>query len=375
MCGEHYWGVSLRICDTTLRDGEQMSGVVFSQDEKIELAKKFSELGIDGVELMPVVSNVEREVAKYLSGCDLGCEIMASTRMSREDVDLAIDCGADRAVLFSSLSDIHLDTYGVSRDENLRRTLDIVDYACDCGMKVDFAGEDSSRADRNYLIDFVGALRGKVDYFLACDTMGIWWQDEVARFVRDVRDATGVKVGLHLHNDLGQAVANSLTGVRAGAEMVSGTFTGIGERAGNAALEEILVGLNFQHGVILDVKYEMLGEVCDLVSKYSGVGIHANKPIVGGNAYCHESGRHVDAMMKNGGCYENYSPDEVGRERSFVYGKQSGVGGLKGRFGKRFSDKVYYEGLREIKARSIEEKRSFGVEEAEAILREVKDVL
>jgi homocitrate synthase NifV len=351
------------IYDTTLRDGEQMPGVVFSKKEKITLAKKMSEFGVGIIGLMPAISDVEREVTEYLSNCGLKSKIIAATMMNKKHIDLAKDCNVDKIILFTSVSDIHLDNkLHISREENLENARRYAEYAKELGLDVSFAGEDATRADQDYLIDFINSLDG-LDYFLPCDTMGCLTPFATYDFVKRLKKETDCKIGLHIHNDFGQATANTLAGLAAGADSFSGTFNGIGERAGNASIEEVVLALRHQYGQELPLGYDMLGEICDLVEGYSGIKLQEHKPISGKNAFSHESGVHVDGILKFPGNYENFDPKTIGRTRKILYGKHSGKCGLKHLFEDRFSDNQYVVMLQEIKKKSQLEKRAFSENE------------
>lgn len=319
------------IYDTTLRDGEQMPGVVFSREEKIDLAQKMSDFGVDVIDVMPAVSADERETVRYLASLDLDAEVSASTMMRKDAIDLACDCGVSRVGMFSPVSEVHMN--GMSGEKNLERALRFVDYACEKGLAVDFAGVDATRADSVYLVDFVNSLDGKIDYFFACDSLGVLTPKKTGDFVSMLKRETDARIGMHCHNDFGQAVANSLAGLEVGADIVSGTFGGIGERAGNAALEEVVMSLREQYDIVLPLEYEMLGGICEDVARYSGVKLQKHKAISGRNSFVHESGVHVDAMIKDARSYENFDPVQIGRESEFVAGKHSGVGVLKHWFG------------------------------------------
>ncbi len=320
-----------KIFDTTLRDGEQMPGVVFTPNQKIELAHKFDDFGVDFIDLMPVVSENEMEIAKILSNAGLNAEISALTRCLKKDIDIALDCGVSRVLLFTSLSDIQREVkLGTSREENLRSAQEMIEYAKEHGLKVDFGGEDTTRLyleDPSYLIEFINEL-GDIDYFFAADTISCLFPHETYEFVKYLKDNCKCKIGLHGHNDIGMATANVLEGLRGGADLFSGTFTGIGERAGNAAIEEVCVALKTK-GIDLDVKCYMLTEICGLVEKYSGVKLQKHKPIVGENAFTHESGIHVNAIIKDPKTYETIDPEVIGQKRRLLFGKHSGKAGLK----------------------------------------------
>ncbi len=350
----------LQIIDTTLRDGEQMPGVIFTPEEKITLAQKISEFGIDTIELMPAISPSEISIAEYLIKAGLKDKLTASTLSRRGHIDLAKSIGLSKIILFTSTSDIHLNKkLRTTRKQNLENALRFVDYAKEQELTVDFAGEDSSRADISYLIKFIHALEGKIDYFLPCDTLGVLTTRQTYAFVKRLKQETDCKIGLHIHNDYGQATANTLAGLEAGADMFSGTFTGIGERAGNAPIEEVVTALRFQYGKVLPLNYESLGGLCDLVEKYSRVRTQRHKPISGKNAFSHESGIHVDGLLKYPANYENFDPKLIGRERSILFGKHSGTSSLRYLFGNRFTTSQYTEMLQEIKSLSESTKTAF----------------
>jgi len=313
------------ICDTTLRDGEQMPGVIFSFDEKVELATKSSYFGANIIELMPAVSESERRLAKKLAGMGLGAKLTASTMLKKEHIELALDCDIDSITLFTPLSDIHLKyKLGISREENLKKALDMADYSKEHGLKVAFAGEDSTRADVEYVADFINELSGYIEYFIPCDTLGCLTPFDTYSFIKELKERCNTPLCLHVHNDFGMATANTLAGLKAGATMFSGTFGGIGERAGNAPIEEVCTALKFLNSVDLDVRYGMLTEMCRLVERYSRAKLQNHKPVVGRNAFSHESGIHADGVLKNPRTYENFDPGFVGQERMFFFGKHSG---------------------------------------------------
>lgn len=318
------------ICDTTLRDGEQMPGVVFSYEEKMDLATKFSEFGVDIIEIMPSVSDSEKKITVKLCKMGLNSEVTASTMLKRDHIETAIDCDVQNITLFTPLSDLHLKyKLGIDRGENLDRALEMLDFAKEHGLKVNFAGEDSTRADIGYVIEFINALAKDIEYFIPCDTLGCLTPRTTYAFFRKIKKNSNCKIGLHEHNDFGLATANTLAGIDAGAELFSGTFAGIGERAGNASIEEVCIALKFLKGIDLDVDYSMLREICNTVQRYSQVRLQPHKPIVGDNAFSHESGIHADGVIKHPRTYENFDPEFVGHERRFLFGKHSGRGVLK----------------------------------------------
>ena len=356
------------ICDTTLRDGEQMPGVVFNKSQKIDLAKRILDFGIDVIELMPAISKSETEVIECLINHGIGDKITASTLQRKEHIKLARSIGLSNITLFTSTSDIHLrKKLRTTRQKNLEKALRYVDYAREQGLDVNLAGEDASRGDLGYVIKFANALEGKIDYFFPCDTLGILTPRQTYDFIKRLKQETDCKLGLHCHNDFGQATANTLAGIEGGADLFSGTFTGIGERAGNAPIEEVVMALRFQYNKTLPLNYESLGELCDLVEEYSRVRLQRHKPISGENVFSHESGIHVDGILKYLGNYENFDPKLIGRERRILFGKHSGTSGLRNLFGDRFSDEEYAEMLQVIKLKSESERTVFSEEEVRKI--------
>lgn len=314
-----------KIHDTTLRDGEQMPGVCFTPQQKLEIAKAAADFGVDEIDVMPVVSPSEKKIVAEIVKANFGPEISASCRIKNEDIDIARQCDVKKVTLFSPLSDIHLQyKLRINKEENLRRTLKAVDYAKAHGLRINFAAEDATRADFNYLVSFIKELGRYVEVFFIADTLGHSTPKKFYDMIRDVKKISSWDIGVHVHNDFGLATANTLAALKAGANVFSGTFCGIGERAGNAPIEEVCVALKYLYGIDLGVKYDKLTSICELVQSYSKIILQAHKPIVGKNAFSHESGIHADGVIKNPRTYENFDPAEVGQKRCFVFGKHSG---------------------------------------------------
>jgi len=317
-----------QIHDTTLRDGEQMPGVVFSYDEKLMLAKSSIEFGTDFIDIMPSVSEMEEKLTADLASRHKK-NISATCRMKKEEIDAAARCGVKQIVLFAALSDIHLiHKRRITRQENLEQSLSMIRYAKDCGLVVDFAGEDCTRAQWDYLKGFLEAISLDIRIFYAADTVGYMSPESTHEFISKLK-CVHRDIGVHMHNDMGLATANTLSALQAGATCFSGTFTGIGERAGNAPLEEVVVGLRSLYNVDMDVNYSDISKICAIVSKCSGVDLQMHKPIVGKNAFCHESGIHADGVIKFPATYEYIEPESVGRARSFYFGKHTGKNVLR----------------------------------------------
>ncbi len=368
---------SIKIHDTTLRDGEQMPGVVFDVDEKIRIAEKIAEFGVDLIDIMPTVSESEFRVTRELTK-RFGERITCACRLKKSDIDTAIDAGACRVVLISPLSDLHIiQRLRITREENLNNAATLIDYARAHGLVVDIAGEDASRADREYLKLFLEAVQGKIALFLLSDTVGCLTPNSTKDLVSYIKSNFGCKVALHLHNDFGLATANTVEGIIAGADYFSGTFTGIGERAGNAPIEEVCTALHFLYGKELGVKYSMLKEICDMVQELSGVKMQRHKPVIGENAFSHESGIHVDGVLKNPRTYEFIDPALVGQKRKICIGKHSGKKALQYVLGERLSIKEMAPEdveliLNEIKAALETKGTRFSDDDIEGIISLVK---
>ncbi|MCK4327517.1 MAG: homoaconitate hydratase [Candidatus Diapherotrites archaeon] len=350
-----------------------MPGVYFSPEQKIHLAQEISDFGVDIIDIMPAVSKSEAEVTKKISNMGLTADIGATARLKKEDIELAADCGAQRVTLFTPLSDIHLKyKLKIDRQTNLQRALEYIDFAREHGLTVDFVGEDATRADLDYVVEFINSLRGKIGYFIACDTLGCLTPFQTYDFFRELSSRCNAKIGSHCHNDFGMATANTLAGIKAGVGLFSGTFCGLGERAGNAPIEEVCVALDTFEDANLKVKFNDLTKLCKLVERYSNLKIHPHKPWVGENAFAHEAGVHVHGVIANPKTYENLEPELVGQKRRFVFGKHSGKGAL--RYALQPHDIKPDEGqlavlLDRIKELSIERKRALTEEEVLSLAR------
>ena len=319
----------ITIYDTTLRDGEQTPGVCFSLDEKLEIARKLDQFKIHQIEAgFPIVSEKERESVKTIANEGLDATILGLTRTKTEDIDAALDCDVDGIITFVGTSDIHLDhKMHITRQDAINLSETAVEYAKDHGLFVAFSAEDATRTD----IEFLKRIYGKAqecgaDRVHIADTTGAITPQGIDYLVKELVKDIDIDIAVHLHNDFGLAVINSIVGVLAGAKAVSTTVNGIGERAGNASLEELIMAMKILYGKDYGYgfKTKYIKELSDLVSKASGLPIPYNKPVVGNNVFRHESGIHVDAVIEEPLCYEPYLPELVGQKRQLVLGKHSG---------------------------------------------------
>ena len=314
------------IIDTTLRDGEQMPGVCFSPERKMELAQRIADFGAGVIEVMPVVSPSEQEVAKKLSAMRFKSELRAVCRLKREDIELSASTGVERLLLVAPVSDLHLKVkFGIGREEGLNKLLESVDFACSHCGKIDVALEDASRADPDYLLRISDSLSGRISLLLIGDTLGVLTPFTTRSLIRRLKSRPRpCRLEFHGHNDFGMAVANTVSAISAGADAFTATFCGIGERAGNAAMEEVVVALKFLEGIDAGVEFGEIASICRQVAESISVQIHPNKPWAGSNAFTHESGIHADAVLKDPGTYEAFPPETVGQERRILFGKKTG---------------------------------------------------
>jgi len=318
--------------DETLRDGEQTPGVHFSPEEKLQIAELLSEVGIPILNAgIPVVSEKETRAVHLLAHAGLKAKILAAARTVPADVDAVIDSGATHIAIFVAASNVHLRyKLKMSQDEVLAASLRAVRQAKEAGLHVAFVTEDTVRAP----FDFVERLYREVqdagaDRVVVSDTVGImtpltfrWYLKEFRRRVRP-RD-----LSVHCHNDFGLATANTLTALECGAIAPHVCVNGLGERAGNASLEEVVLCLESLYGIRTGIKTERLYELSQLVEEISGIPIAANKALVGYNAFSHEAGIHTHGILAHTLTYEPLQPSVVGRERQMILGKHTGKAAL-----------------------------------------------
>lgn len=353
----------IMLVDTTLRDGEQTAGVVFSNKEKIRIAQMLDSLGVHQLEVgIPVMGGDEKEAIKAIVDLGLDASIMAWNRANISDIKESIDCGTDALAISISTSDIHIThKLQTSREWVLDNMSKAVEYAKQYNKYVSVNAEDASRSDVEFLIKF--ALRAKecgADRLRFCDTVGILEPFKTFETIQQVISATGMDIEMHTHNDFGMATANSLAGVRAGATMIGVTINGLGERAGNAVLAEVAMSLKYLFNIDVNVKPRELREISEYVALASGRTLPVCKPIVGTNMFAHESGIHADGVIKHPATYEVFHPEEVGLERQIIIGKHSGSRSIILKFqeyGIMLSDEEASQMLPMVRAAAVDMKR------------------
>lgn len=324
--------LDIEVCDVTLRDGEQTPGVAFTKEEKIDLATELDAIGVEVIEAgFPVVSSSEKEIVKEISNLGLDSNICCLARSVISDVDAAIDCDVDIVSIFIAMSDLHLKfKYHKSCADVFSCAMNSIEHAKDHGLKVRFAAEDGTRTDVEILKKaFIAAEDYKVDYVSIADTIGILSPATTHYLVSEINKVVNTPICIHCHDDLGMATANTLVAAEAGAKQLHTTVNGIGERAGNASLEELLVALRVQHGIERYDTTKLTG-ISNKVQEYSGLPIAVNKSVVGKHAFTHESGIHVMAILEEPRTYELFSPEMVGGKRNLIVGKHTGKKALKG---------------------------------------------
>jgi 2-isopropylmalate synthase len=335
---------SVRIFDTTLRDGEQSPGFSMNTAEKIRMARQLAKLGVDVIEAgFPIASRGDLEAVRKVAEEVRDVPIAALARAKREDVTAALEAlesaATPRLHVFLATSDLHLRVkLNITREQALEAIGSMIRYGRQHVGEVEFSAEDAGRTDIEFLCQVCRvAVDAGATVLNLPDTVGYAVPEEYGAMFLQVReylgDPEGVTLSAHCHDDLGLAVANSLAAVRAGVRQIECTVNGIGERAGNAALEEVVVALavrkeNF--GVTTGIRLEELFAASRLLTEITGAQVAPNKAVVGANAFAHEAGIHQDGIIKNPLTYEIISPQAVGvPSRSLVLGKHSGRNALR----------------------------------------------
>jgi len=363
---------NVKICDTTLRDGEQTAGVLFSSEEKLEIAKMLIELGVEQIEAgIPVISQNDvdaiKDIVKEKEERNLKVSIMGWSRASKKDIDKVIETGCDAIAISLATSNIHLEhKLHKTKEEILNMAAEAVSYAHAHGLYISFNAEDGGRTDFDFLIEYIKACKSAGGSRLRlCDTVSALYPTSTKFLVKKIKETIDIPIEIHAHNDYGLAVANSLAAVEAGAEYVSTTVNGIGERSGNASLEQTIMSLKCLYGMDLKYKTENLKKISEYVEKASKIKVSQMLPVVGENAFRHESGIHVDGLLKFPFTYETYPPEMVGQKMKLVIGKMSGRSAIKGKLDEykiKASEADVDEILKQVKA-AAERRKSALVDE------------
>nr|WP_237560440.1 2-isopropylmalate synthase [Halolamina rubra] len=324
-----------RIFDTTLRDGEQSPRTSFSYEDKREIAAALDSAGVDVIEAgFPVNSDAEfAAVRDVASAADT--TVCGLARVVEEDVEAAIDAGVDMVHTFASTSDVQIeDSMHASREAVLERTVANVERAADSGAEVMFSPMDATRTDPDYLFEVIEAVSAAgADWINVPDTCGVATPDRFADLIRSIREHTDARIDVHTHDDFGLASANALAGFEAGADQAQVSVGGIGERAGNAAFEQVVMAAESVYGADTGIDTTEITELARTVEARSGVDQPANAPVIGDNAFAHESGIHAAGVIENAATFEPgvMTPEMVGAERELVLGKHTGTHSVRER--------------------------------------------
>ncbi|MGL4670216.1 MAG: 2-isopropylmalate synthase [Methanobacteriaceae archaeon] len=323
---------NVTIFDTTLRDGEQSPGVALTVDEKIRIASKLDQIGVDIIEFgFPAVSLGEIQAAKQINDLGLNARICGLGRTLNNDIDALIDANLDYIHTFIGTSPLHREhKLRMDKKTILSTAVDAVEYAKDHGLTVEFSAEDATRTEYDFLVEVYKAVEDAgADKINVPDTVGVLFPSAINRLITDLKTEINIPISVHCHDDFGLAVANSLASIEAGAEQVHVTVNGLGERGGNASLDELVMALMTRYGIDLNIETTQLVSLSQFVAHITGIKMPPNKAIVGDNAFAHESGIHVHGILKNAATYEPMAPELVGHSRKIVLGKHTGVNALK----------------------------------------------
>ena len=325
---------AVELLDSTLREGEQTPGVNFTIREKVAIARLLDDFGIDIIEAgHPAISPQIRSAVRQVARAGLEAKVLAHCRALRADIDVAIDCDVDWVGIFFCLRNEALE-------ERYRRNLaevtvliaDVVEYAKSHGLKVRYTPEDTVRSPLHNVVTVARACQAVgVDRIGVADTVGVMTPLKMYSFIRQLRERTGAELNVHCHNDLGMAVANALTAVEAGARLIDTTVNGLGERTGIPALAETAMALRLRYGLRSDWDLSLLPALSQMVAKASKIPVPIQAPVVGTNAFTHNAGLHVSAVLIDPSHYESIPAELVGRTRRVALDKMAGKPSLQHR--------------------------------------------
>jgi 2-isopropylmalate synthase len=322
----------VELLDSTLREGEQTPGVRFTTGQKLEIADLLDRFGIDIIEAgHPAVSREIHRDVRMIADQGYGAGVLAHSRAMRADIDRALSCDVEWIGIFYCVAEKGLrERFNTDRPAAIERITDSIRYAKEHGLRVRYTPEDSFRTEWDGLIEVCRAAQeAGADRISLADTVGCMRPGSMRDFVTRFREEITVPIHVHCHNDLGMATANSLEAVEAGAHLIDVTVNGLGERTGIAPLAETVVALKLLHRHDRDLDLALLPELSETVARYSGIPVHSQAPVVGDNAFSHNAGLHVAAVVKDPGHYESIPIDLVGRRRTIVLDHMAGKDTLR----------------------------------------------
>lgn len=370
----------VEIHDATLRDGEQTPGVVFSVDDKIRIATKLNEVGVDRIEAgMPAVSPQDAEAIREISKLGLKSRIFTFARAMKQDIDMALECGADGVIIEVPIGYPKLVTqFGWTWEDVFRKSRDVINYAKEQGLYTVFFPYDTTRAGPDDLENLCKGIMNESppDSIGIVDTMGCATPEAVKYMVRWVKDMTGLPIEIHTHNDFGMGVATELAAVAAGAEVVHSCANGLGERTGNAAMEELMLGLHLLYGYDTPYKLDKLPELGALISELSNIPVARNKPVLGHGNFIRESGIGIQYVMHDPLVMFGTHPALTGRTGEVVLGKKSGKASITYKMSELglgdISDDQNAELLAQVKKMGIEKRDFLSDEEFTALVTQMR---
>ena len=371
----------VQIHDATLRDGEQTPGVVFRKEDKVRIAKGLDEVGVERIEAgMPAVSSEDFEAIKEISKLGLKSKIFTFARALKSDIDIAVECGANGVVIEIPIGYPKLKyQFGWSWEDVLKKSIDVINYAKERKLYAVYFPYDTTRAREEDLDNlFSGIMKySSPDSIGIVDTMGCALPEAIQYLVRKAKKLTGLPVEVHTHNDFGMGVATELAAVTAGAEVVHSCINGLGERTGNAALEELMMGLHVLLGMDTPYKFDKITKLAKLAEEISGIKIPRNKPVTGEGNFTRESGIGVDLVIKTPLAMFATDPKFTGREGKIVLGKKSGKLSVKyylEKLGiKNVSEEQTMEIVKKVKKLGINKRTLLNEEDFKNIVKEVSD--
>lgn len=364
--------------DVTLRDGEQTPGVVFNVQDRLEIVRALDRLGVHRIEAgFPLISDEDRRGVEAVANADLRAEVWGFGRCLPTDVEANAACGVKNVLLEISISDLKMAAYGLTRDQVIKRMLTSLEKAQQLGLRTAFMPVDLTRADLTFAEKVVrlAVEEGGASEIIVVDTIGVTSPEAMAYLTGLVRSWVDVPLGVHCHNDFGLGVANTLAALKSGAHCAHVSINGLGERAGNVDLAELVMALELLYGVDTGVATEYLTETARLVERISGQCVSPTKPVVGERIFMRETGGVVQQLLVSPPAVEPYDPALVGQQRSVALGKKSGKWSILhvlDRLGIELSDdETVQRLLAEVKRLSTSERRLVTEEEFRELVRRV----
>ncbi|MGM0366458.1 MAG: homocitrate synthase/isopropylmalate synthase family protein [Actinomycetota bacterium] len=368
----------INIIDTTLRNGEQTAGVVFSKHEKLRIAKLLDEIGVPEIEVgTPALGEVERDIIGAIAGSGLKSRVFAYCDADPQHVEYAVQTGVKNVILNISTSDIHIKKkYKKNKTWVVNRLKEIIRVAKKNDLNFIVSAEDASRTDLEFLLKILHIAKKRGAYrFRICDTVSRFDPFRTFLNINSIANSVDFPLEVYNHNDFGMATANGMAAIRAGATSIVVSVGGLGEGTGNAAFEEIVMALKYLENVELGITTTRFREIAEYVAKASARAIPVWKAIVGTNVFAHESGIHADGVIKNPKNYEVFKPSEVGLTRQLVVGKHSGSHTILHKFkefGIDLTDKQANEILAMARTMAVDLKRTLFEKELMYIYKEYK---